>query len=727
MLFDKSLLTPCPVLTPTDKEFRDPVGYLSSEKVSKLGATHGILKIIPPPNWKPSFHINPDFKFHVRKQVLSDLGITTRSRDFFRENINRFLKMRRKRQLKLYFEVQGTKVYYYDLYREVENLGGTMDQDKWQKLGVWFGVEASALEREYDSTIKYYATYLHTNCSYDFPESDSEDEYDSCLVCGQHDHPLETLLCDNCDNPYHMKCLNPPLELVPATSWYCDKCLIGTGEYGFDEDVDVKYTIPEFYKMCQDFDAKFIRDYSQNKPLSVDDIERKFWSFVDEEKSDLEVKYGADIHNLRPGEISGFPMADTPSLDTSDPTIQYYINHPWNLNKLAFSSGSLLNFINSSISGMTIPWIYIGSLLSTFCWHVEDHYTLSANYCHFGATKKWYGIPSLFADKFEQLMRESAPDLFKRQPDLLHQLVTLMSPMKLVEHGIPCVYADQNPNEFVITYPRVYHAGFNCGFNFNEAVNFAIDEWLEFGEKSVYDYRPIKKENVFNHYQLLENILSRFNEKHDVSIDLVKRSLQSFEKFVSRLEELLVHLKDKATVEYKSSVGDNEEDDLCDSCKTHIGFQYFVLEPEYSKQLLTPDASPQEVESKLDNAEEASKVANSQASHDLARLNEPKAMVDQFNSLIEKAKKDVSKDESSKVRRSKRILSLKEKEALQQPTKRTKKNTKKVRSKPPINEPKLCTECVCAMKSKLIHGTLVLRKLLSTLKELIEETKMNLV
>ena len=203
------------------------------------------------------------------------------------------------------------------------------------------------------------------------------------------------------------------------------------------------------------------------------------------------------------------------------------------LEQIAVFNGSLLNFINTSISGMTIPWIYIGSLLSTFCWHVEDHYTLSANYCHFGATKKWYGIPSLFADKFEKLMRDSAPDLFKRQPDLLHQLVTLMSPLKLVEHGIPCVYADQNPNEFMITYPRVYHAGFNCGFNFNEAVNFAIDEWLEFGEKSVNDYRPIKKENVFNHYELLENILSRFNAKHDVSLDLVKRSLWSFERYVS--------------------------------------------------------------------------------------------------------------------------------------------------------------------------------------------------
>merc|ERR1712227_255571 len=140
--------------------------------------------------------------------------------------------------------------------------------------------------------------------------------------------------------------------------------------------------------------------------------------------------------------------------------VQRYVKHPWNLTRLPFAKGSLLNFVNRSISGMTVPWIYVGSLLSTFCWHVEDHYTLSANYCHFGATKKWYGIPSKDADKFEQLMRDSAPDLFKRQPDLLHQLVTLISPMKLIESDIRCVEVEQQPNEIVITYPRVYHAGF---------------------------------------------------------------------------------------------------------------------------------------------------------------------------------------------------------------------------------------------------------------------------
>ena len=44
--------------------------------------------------------------------------------------------------------------------------------------------------------------------------------------------------------------------------------------------------------------------------------------------------------------------------------------------------------------------------------------------------------------------------------------------------GVPIFRTDQHAGEFVITLPRAYHTGFNQGFNFAEAVNFAPPDWV---------------------------------------------------------------------------------------------------------------------------------------------------------------------------------------------------------------------------------------------------------
>lgn len=103
-------------------------------------------------------------------------------------------------------------------------------------------------------------------------------------------------------------------------------------------------------------------------------------------------------------------------------------------------------------------------------------------------------------------MKKLTPELFESQPDLLHQLVTLMNPNTLMAHGVPvstggcappppnsspniCVLSsnraltqvvrtNQCAGEFVITFPRAYHSGFNQGYNFAEAVNFCTADWV---------------------------------------------------------------------------------------------------------------------------------------------------------------------------------------------------------------------------------------------------------
>ncbi|EGV60880.1 hypothetical protein PSN45_001329 [Yamadazyma tenuis] len=625
-MFDISQLEECPTLRPTQTEFRDPIGYLSRPDIKNLGYHYGIVKVVPPTGWTPQFSLSSDFRFHTRLQKLSDLGIRSRSRKFFTENLNRFLTMRRRKPLELSFSVNSKTIWYYDLFVQVDNLGGyaNLRWSDWQTINHHFGVHKDSiyLQNEYFVSIKAYAEFLNSNLSSTLPESDSEDELENCLLCGQNHSPDETLLCENCDNPYHIRCLG--LEKVPSGTWYCKKCLVGTGEYGFEEEVDRKFSLGEFFEHSTNFQKQFFSEYG---PMGLAEIEKKFWEFVEVQRSDIEVRYGADIHNLKPGQISGFPMKSTPPRIKAyfdEVEFDKYAGHPFNLTNLPYSKGSLLNYIKHSISGMTVPWIYVGSLLSTFCWHVEDHYTLSANYCHFGSTKKWYGIPASDSSKFEALMRSTAPDLFKRQPDLLHQLVSLLSPMQIVANNIKCYYANQNPNEFVITYPKVYHAGFNSGFNVNEAVNFTMEMWLEYGEASISDYKLIKKENVFNHFKLMENVLLNFSVGKESNIDLVRRCLSSYKQFIARTKMSLKALDKNFELEDLSNVisyenyleEDNkdevDEEELCDICQTHISHIFCVynnrkhrfneIAVEDSKttkisinQLLTPESSPLEV------------------------------------------------------------------------------------------------------------------------------------
>lgn len=46
-----------------------------------------------------------------------------------------------------------------------------------------------------------------------------------CELCQGGHHEDQILLCDHCDRGFHMFCLNPPLEKVPAGEWSCPLCL----------------------------------------------------------------------------------------------------------------------------------------------------------------------------------------------------------------------------------------------------------------------------------------------------------------------------------------------------------------------------------------------------------------------------------------------------------------------------------------------------------------------
>ncbi|KAF7192604.1 Lid2 complex component lid2 [Pseudocercospora fuligena] len=327
-----------------------------------------------------------------------------------------------------------------------------------------------------------------------------------CENCLRPDEPHKWLKCESCDNVYHMYCLEPPLKQPPDHEWHCPRCLVGTNEYGFEEG-DV-YSLSGFQRKANEFKNHHFntmpRQYSpfneQKHHLEEEDVEREFWRLVEDMSDSTEVEYGADIHSTTHG--SGFPTIEKHPRDP-------YSTDPWNLNIMPLDKESLFRHIKSDVSGMTVPWLYVGMIFSTFCWHNEDHYTYSANYQHFGETKTWYGIPGEDSYKFEDAMKQEVPELFETQPDLLFQLVTLAKPEKLRKAGVRVYAIDQHAGEFVITFPRAYHAGFNHGFNLNEAVNFAPHDWEPFGEEGVKRLRDYRKQPCFSHDEMLLTAASR--------------------------------------------------------------------------------------------------------------------------------------------------------------------------------------------------------------------------
>lgn len=63
--------------------------------------------------------------------------------------------------------------------------------------------------------------------------------------------------------------------------------------------------------------------------------------------------------------------------------------------------------------------------------------------------------------------------------------------------------AVQHSGEFVLTFPRAYHSGFNCGFNCAEAVNVAPVDWLEHGQSAVELYSEQHRKTSISHDKLL--------------------------------------------------------------------------------------------------------------------------------------------------------------------------------------------------------------------------------
>ncbi|VDK76679.1 unnamed protein product [Litomosoides sigmodontis] len=611
-----------PTYYPAEEEFADPISYVA--KIKPEAEKYGVVKIKPPPSFRPPFAIDSEkFNFIPRVQKLNEIDALTREKLVFNAQLASYWHMQGHA-----FElpnIDSKYVDFYDLYKAVMETGGVdavNSQKQWgyitKKLGFrpqrvnkikilyfkWIDVFQKFINENEDgqgnrsdgcSSTTAGTEDGHTECgrtSTPQPRTKSmaglrfhakekktraSDPMDEivCKKCGKGDDEEHLLLCEDCDYALHTYCCSPALSSVPQFEWRCHRCLLASMKeiaesYAF-HDAITSYNLLTFAKYANDWKQNhFRRDplASRCNEVSCEEVEQEFWKDVIDLENTVVVKYGADLAVTKVG--SGFPMNGYDFGGKIDPTERaYYASHPWNLNNLPILKDSVLSHMETGISGMMVPWVYVGMCLSAFCWHTEDHWTYSVNYLHWGERKIWYGVSGNEGEQFDKVMMELVPYLFERQPDVLHHMTTTINPQILMNRGIHVYTVHQEPGEYVITFPRSYHSGYNEGLNFAEAVNFAPADWLCNGRLCILEYARVHRNCVFSHEEL---ILKMAKCAAELSTNVGLAVQEELYEIVARENYLRKNITVKGVTESARVEYEHIPDDfrVCIVCKTTL-------------------------------------------------------------------------------------------------------------------------------------------------------------
>ncbi|WVW79774.1 hypothetical protein I302_101744 [Kwoniella bestiolae CBS 10118] len=433
---DPQALRGIPVFKPTMEEFQDFEAYATA--TTAWGQYSGIVKIIPPEEWKESLPPIP-------KSALADQKIRTPiqqnifgSSGLFRianvpKNKNRPLT------IKEWFNKCSEKKF---TGIGPKDIGKTLNRDSKEAIE-WRARKNAELKREKEEKRAKLAQRKARKEAANAPAQAEvqEEEPKSLEEDGDHHDPSTTVPpLDPSSNSAH----SSPDPTNPTTPK--------------NETSDLEEQVEPWYKSFNPSEDWLPKDTKPEDYTSetCDALERHLWK------------------NLGLGEPSWYGADMEGSLFVDDKT-------PWNVAHLP----NLLNRWDlKHLPGVNSPYLYFGMWGASFAWHVEDMDLFSINYIHFGAPKYWYAVPQLQSEKFERVLQGYFPEESRHCDQYLRHKAFAVSPHRLANDGVRVNMLTHHQGEFVITYPRGYHAGFNLGFNCAESVNFALDSWVELGRRA---------------------------------------------------------------------------------------------------------------------------------------------------------------------------------------------------------------------------------------------------
>ena len=351
-----------------------------------------------------------------------------------------------------------------------------------------------------------------------------------------------------------------------------------------------------------------VEENRNSRRFTPENLERDYWDIIESHSREMVVEYGNDVNTDEFS--SGFPLSERgrsiygkinpDKIGTPEPefgTEDYYKETWWNLNNIPCAPDSVLRHVKVGINGINVPWMYHGSLFTTFCWHNEDNYLYSINYHHKGAPKQWYGVPGNVkaADGLEKVFKNYLSMKMRDVPDLLHHITTMFSPRLLQNAEVPVYKLLQHEGEYVITFPRCFHGGFSLGPNVGEAVNFATHDWIAYGSDANERYRSFARPAVFSHDRLTFTMANHLLEQKAYSTCTLL--LAEIERVVGEELRLRQKLREAGVRDVSDAItlpknvldqldaesADYDDKRLCHACKHVCFFSAVACECSHSK------------------------------------------------------------------------------------------------------------------------------------------------